>query len=702
MKKILFLCTLIAIVYPRISANAGETELLPIEAFFEPATTTDVNLSPSGRYFTAIRRVDGKLLLTISDLENLDQPAIGIPMRESVVQWVSWASDERILISKYAGLSMYVRGRYYYIGPKYQTIAMDRDGSHMVTLFEGQSTRFSKNFNLSRITDLLHDDPEHILMPAYQGARLALWKVNVLDGSAEIVVKGGTRSLAWFTDRTGEPVLRIDTNRRGTQLKIYTKNQETGKWKRIRTIEEDDKDEFWPQAASDQPGMVYVVARPDEAERAGVYLYDLENDELGEPVATHPRVDITQVLTTSHSHSYVGVAYIDDRLVYQFDDPILNKHMRGLNKFFGDEANVVIADMDEARNQFLLYVTGPTMEGSYYLYNVAKAHVELVADERPGLTDRLNPMRAVRWTGRDGTDVSGYLTTPRVSVDEKNLPMIVMPHGGPELRDSYSFDVFGQFLASRGYAVFQPNFRGSGGFGRKFTESGHLQWGRAMQDDITDGVQYLIDAGEVDPDRICIFGASYGGYAALAGAVETPDLYKCAIAMAAVTDLPDFLKYIRKEEGRGSESYRIWKERMGDPKTDKQDLQRYSPARQAARIQIPVLLIHGEKDQIVPIEQSQTMQEQLQAAGKESRLIKLEKAGHSYWSDLDEATAMREMELFFAKYIGGLVGPEPDTELLAEWDKGDSETETGEEDTAGDQSSEAKEESAETSEPAER
>ena len=655
------------------AAFANTPNLLPIESFFKPPATTDVNLSPEGDYYTASRRIDGKLFLIITNLKDPTASEIGIPIKDGMIQWVRWANNDRLLIATYNGWGAYRHRNTIYFGPKYRTIAINRDGSNIITLFDDASRRIQKSLNLSRITDLLPDDPDHVLMPVTHGSVKNLWKVNIQTGDAVRIEKGRSYTMGWITDITGKAVLRIDSNRRKNLYRIFSRNPETGRWRKIRTIKQDDFGEFWPQAASETPGVVYVIARPEKAERAGVYLYDLASNTIGDPIATSKRVDIEKVLTAVGSNAYLGAVYVEDRLVYKFADDKINRHMQGINRFFNYEANVVVAGMDTDQNQLLLYVTGPTIEGSYYLYNVKNTHIALVADERPGLVGKLNPMETVHWQGRDGTNLSGYLTYPALALQRKNLPMIVMPHGGPELRDSYEFNLYGQFLASRGYLVFQPNFRGSGGFGNEFAKMGHGQWGRSMQDDITDGVKHLVNSGMVDANRICIFGASYGGYAALAGASFTPDLYQCAVSISGVTDLLEMLKHIRKEDGRKSQTYQIWKQRMGDPGTDRDDIIRYSPARQAHRINIPVLLFHGSQDSIVPMQQSEFMHQALLASGKDSQFIKLENAGHSNWSILDEARSMHKIELFFARHLKGLAGPPPDQDLIKSWQTDEDE-----------------------------
>ena len=276
---------------------------------------------------------------------------------------------------------------------------------------------------------------------------------------------------------------------------------------------------------------------------------------------------------------------------------------------------------------------------------------------RKALLDTTRPRASViSYLARDGKELSGYLTAPAGSDPQGKLPLVLMPHGGPEARDSLEFDPWVQYLVARGYAVFQPNFRGSDGFGRKFAESGYGEWGRKMQDDLTDGVKALANLGAVDPARVCIVGASYGGYAALAGAALTPDLYKCAVSIAGISDLDDFIGWRKRNWGSDSEGYTYWLKAIGDPDKDEQRLREVSPLAQADKIKIPVLLIHGTDDFVVPIAQSKAMKKALDKAGKKTELITLEEEGHSYWSADNEKLTMNAIDNFLWQHLGAGFG----------------------------------------------
>jgi dipeptidyl aminopeptidase/acylaminoacyl peptidase len=258
----------------------------------------------------------------------------------------------------------------------------------------------------------------------------------------------------------------------------------------------------------------------------------------------------------------------------------------------------------------------------------------------------------VKWKFRDGLDLSGYLIRPPGADKATKMPLVVMPHGGPELRSRLEFDSWTQSLATQGYAVFQPNFRGSDGFGKAFKESGWGEWGGKMQDDITDGLDALIAEGSIDPARVCIVGASYGGYAALMGAAKTPDKYRCAISVAGISDLGALVGWLRSGWADESEGYQHILKMIGNPKKDAARLAATSPALQASAVKVPVLLIHGEDDGVTPASQSERMKKALDKAGTKVEFIRLPQVGHSGWRRKTERQVLSSMHLFLLTNLG--------------------------------------------------
>jgi dipeptidyl aminopeptidase/acylaminoacyl peptidase len=265
---------------------------------------------------------------------------------------------------------------------------------------------------------------------------------------------------------------------------------------------------------------------------------------------------------------------------------------------------------------------------------------------RPWLDpNRLASTEVRKITMRDGAEITTYLTSLGSSTNKR--PLVVMPHGGPEARDSIGFAPIVQAFAAQGWLVLQLNFRGSDGYGTRFAEAGHRQWSGLMQDDVTDAVGELIHDALVQPDRIVIYGASYGGYAALAGAVSTPDLYRAAVAVAGVSDLTAFLRFEKYRDDGDAVLYDHWVKLIGDPKTDSAALRAASPSQRANEIHIPVLLMHGSTDNVVPLEQSRIMKASLDHARKNVQLEIFDGEGHSFWSRPNEVKQTNDAIAFF-------------------------------------------------------
>jgi len=304
---------------------------------------------------------------------------------------------------------------------------------------------------------------------------------------------------------------------------------------------------------------------------------------------------------------------------------------------FSDDYNVLVG-----------YGHGPGDSGTYYLYDAAAQRVSIVGRDFPGVRGAdVATVQTVRYKAADGLDLTGYLTLPP-GRDPHNMPVIVLPHGGPQDRDYADFDWWAQLLASRGYAVFQPQFRGSDGFGQPLVEAGYGEWGRKMQSDVSDGLRFLAAQGTVDPARACIMGGSYGGYAALAGMTMEAGVYRCAVAIAPVTDLREFLLWEQRQGATGDQNpaVRYWKRFMGADGPDDRTLDERSPARLASRARGPILLIHGQSDITVPFAQSQMMLRALGGEGPNAHLVTLPGEDHFLSSPATRAAAMNAAVAF--------------------------------------------------------
>lgn len=285
-----------------------------------------------------------------------------------------------------------------------------------------------------------------------------------------------------------------------------------------------------------------------------------------------------------------------------------------------------LASWSDDRRIVALHIDSPTAGAAYSFADLNTKKGDWIGDVYAGLKEGdISPVRAISYKAADGSEISGYLTVP-YGADAKNLPLVVLPHGGPASRDTPGFDWWSQAMASRGYAVLQANFRGSDGFGRAFMEAGYGEWGKKMQTDLSDGVRYLAAQGVIDPARVCIVGASYGGYAALAGATIDRGVYRCAVSVNGVADLK---RMLITESDDSRSALRYWSEFMGVEGARDRDLSAISPAAHAGKIEIPVMLIHGKDDTVVPWEQSKAMADAMRNAGKPVEFVTLK--GEDHW-----------------------------------------------------------------------
>lgn len=361
-----------------------------------------------------------------------------------------------------------------------------------------------------------------------------------------------------------------------------------------------------------------------------------------------PRYDIEAIAEDPRRATSSAVLYSDDMPRARQLDPAMEKTQTALAGALSGATPVIVSSSANGSRMIVkaLYSDHPPQ---YFLYDKAAKRLDMIAASYSALDGKIFAAKEkFDVTASDGLKIPGYLAVP-AGASKKNMPLIVLPHGGPEGRDDQSFDWWSFFYAARGYLVYQPNFRGSDGYGAEFREAGYGEWGRKMQSDITDGVKKLVADGVVDPSRICIVGGSYGGYAALAGATLTPDLYKCAVSVNGVSNLLGML-------GQASRSSEIaegyWETRIGSRFRDEAALEAVSPAKIADKAGAPILLIHSRDDIVVQMGQSRQMETALKAAKKPVEFVQLN--GEDHWLSRGETrTKMLQASIdFIDKYIG--------------------------------------------------
>lgn len=459
--------------------------------------------------------------------------------------------------------------------------------------------------------------------------------------------------LHWALDGKGE--LRAVTLRDSafwtskTSVSNWYRRQGQAQWEKLAEFKVTDN--YWtPLEVPEQDGKLVVMSSAGRDTRA-VFSYDVGTREIGELMAGHPTQDIVSAWGSA-AHGFDALATEGMRPQRIWFDPRWHAVQQSIDEALPGRINVVSGD---PARRVLVFSYSDVDPGSWYLVNMEKLSVGLLGRRmQPVEGVDMRPMEIMAYAARDGLSIPAYLTRPAGKSGPQ--PTVVLIHGGPAVRDEWKWNAEVQLLAARGYVVFQPQFRGSNGFGRKFLEAGFGQWGLAMQDDVSDGVQHLVRQGIADPDRICIYGASYGGYAALWGLVKTPDLYRCGVSYAGVSDI-EFMFNDNSDTNDSNIGKEFMRFRVGDLRISQAQFDAVSPLKRAAAIRAPVLLMHGNEDRRVPISHSKKMMKALGDAGREFEWEEFDGQGHGPVFGKDRPKFFERLLAFLDKHIGAGIDP---------------------------------------------
>ncbi|MEJ2815505.1 alpha/beta fold hydrolase [Caulobacter sp. CCG-8] len=641
---------------PLAAMAGGATAQAPtpptLEEILAPPTLLGAALSPDGRQLACLRMErKGELMKAYVLLQPADRPRdppTVVLIGDYDVQRLEWANNERLLIWVLIHKNLdgsptgQTYGELFFPSPQIRVLSVSLDGADSAVLFGKEGGPVSRAADLGSIVDLLVDDPKNVLMQAwdYDKGCLLLYKVDIYTGEAVFFERGAQETYGWLT-QNGLPVIRLDTNRRGNIVWIYTRPPGQTRWtlyRKLRRNELEQISDFNVVGATAEAGVMLVTTQHERGGDRVLQRFDLQTLQLGEVLASRSDRDIDSVVMDERG-GLLAASFTDDREDYVFFDQALKAHYRGLQSYFKNDVNLGFIDVSLDHNRFVISASSPTRPGSLWLYDKPAGALTPLGEMRPWLTGRLAPTTILKLKSRDGLDLTAYLTTP-LNAAVGPRPLVIFPHGGPEARDAYGFDQFVQAFAARGWYVLQVNFRGSSGYGKAFADAGRKRWGEEMQNDIEDALVAVVAKGGIDQGRIAICGASYGGYAALMGAVKTPKVYRAVVSIAGVSDLPEMVAYTRREDGGDSLVYAYVVETIGDPVADKALLERSSPAFRAKEITAPVMLIHGVHDGVVPIEQSNRMAKALKAAGNPAKRLDIKWVGHRGWDGFTTKTIL--------------------------------------------------------------
>jgi dipeptidyl aminopeptidase/acylaminoacyl peptidase len=590
---------------------------IPIAKFASLPTIRRPVLSPDGHRIAARSVADGKTTLLVLNADQPEAPAKGIPIGKMTVSDLDWAGNQRLLLQ--IRLTEKIPGGDEI--PYLRLVAIDVE--------TGVSRVLDRKSRGVYAGDVLYSDPSGSwALVASQDdifSYPSVKRVDLATGNAKVVERAKDGVWSWYADDKG--TVRAGIAYEGSGWTIWYRDKAEDKLRAVHGKFPKDDDSTVDRFIF-RGGHSWIITN-ERTGRFGLYRYDVKTQAIGETLFENPDVDLDDVYYDSVTGDVSAVTYQDDRSRVSWLDSDMKALQAKLDKALPDSMNIPIGwSRDEKRA--LVWSSSAADPGRFFLLDRTTSQMHPVVEPYPEIDpEQLAAVKPIRYQARDGLSLRGYLTLPR-GREAKGLPLIVLPHGGPFARDDWGYDPFVQLLANRGYAVLQPEFRGSTGFGKDFVSKGYGEIGKKMQDDLDDGVDWLAKSGQVDPKRVCIVGLSYGGYAAMWGALRNPNRYRCAVSWAGPSDLPAMMHYDRSQFS-AKRYYREWRKQFSKD----EDLDAVSPVNFADRLKVPLLIGHGEEDKAVPPKQSHKMVEALQKASANVTPVFYQESQHDFGSSKD-------------------------------------------------------------------
>ena len=629
---------------------------LPIEAFAARPSTSGATLAPDGEHLAIIRSTNGRGYVVVQARDFTREPQLVMTEPEHWrITWCRFASNTRLL----CGLHASVRERTLVYNTS-RLVGVDIDGRNLKVLV--QNADAAKGQFQDRVLQWNTGIPNTVLIEADEGLDAEQRSLvagggqiyghvgtNALPGVVELNVQTGAlkerqRSRSpirhWRADPQGE--VRLGWGQEGAQISYYARLKGDSEWHRLARFEAFNREQHFEPVAigADKPNIAFAIG-PSDNKNA---LWQLDLTDQAEPrlVYANPAVDISTTTISEDGRLY-GVHYETERPGDHYTDPHTANIIAALKTAMPEVySRLVSRTADERR--FIVHSYSDTQADFYSYLDESNGKLLRLGGPVAALDPQaLSPVTPIAYPARDGTPIPGYLTLPR-DRSARDLPLIVMPHGGPIARDSWHYFFLTQFLANRGYAVLQMNFRGSSGYGGDWFYAAHQDWGGLTYDDVVDGARWAIKEGTADPRRLCIVGWSFGGYLALLGAQRNADLFRCAVDVAGISDLGllvnESYQYVNGADYR--------RRQLG---TDSEKLKRDSPRQHAADFAVPLLMVHGDLDAQVPIEHSRAMARALKRDDRPYRLVEITDGDHSLSAESARITLLREIESFLAEHL---------------------------------------------------
>jgi len=612
---------------PKQGTTSEKAPLIDMKDFFKNGLKSTFRISPNGLYYSYRADYNGKMNIFVQKVGDTNAVRVTNDTARSIGQYF-WKGERIVYLQDIGG------------DENFQIFSVNPDGSDLKPLTPFPGYR-------SGILDDLHyiigKEKEMIVtINKRDKAYFDPYTLNIETGQLTLMYENKQNFDSWYTDNLG--VIRMATKTDGVNITYLYRDKEKEEFRPLLTTSY--KEAFYPAGFDSTNKTLYVLSNIGR-DKMALVEYNPQTKKETKELFANADYDLGSVFYDSKRKVLASVSWSAEKSeIHFFDKQWEGIHQKLKDQFKDYEINIV--GFDDARKNGIVHISSDRLPSKYYIFDFATLTTTEAANPFPWINEKdMAEMKPVSYQTRDGLTIHGYLTLPK-GVEAKNLPVVINPHGGPWARDEWYFNNEIQFLANRGYAVFQMNFRGSTGYGRKFWEASFKEWGKKMQNDITDGVEYLKKEGIADPKRIAIYGGSYGGYATLAGVTFTPDLYACGVDYVGVANLFTFMNTIPP----------YWKpyldqfyEMVGNPKTDSILLREASPVFHADKIKAPLFVAQGANDPRVNKAESDQMVEALKKRGVEVEYMVKNDEGHGFHNQNNQYDFYGAMEKFLGKHL---------------------------------------------------
>lgn len=600
--------------------------IIPLRDFFKNPEKTSYKISPDGKYLSFLAPYNNRLNIFVHYIEGKNKPVrITNETKRDILSYM-WGNNDRILYL------MDDKGNENF---HLYAVNIDGTGHADLTPFENITTH---------IIDELEDIDEEIMISLNKRNPeiFDAYRLNVNTGKLNLEAENPGNISIWITDHNGHIRAAITTD--GVNSSLLYREDGSSPFKTVMT--NNFKETLRPLFFTFDNKYVYAASNLNR-DKAAIVKFDISNARELEVLFQHPEVDVYDLNYSRKRKVLTSITYTTWKRQIEFlDEEIKSIYSKIAPKLGNYE--IVFSDTDKKEDKFIIRTYSDRTLGAYYLYDKTQDKLTFLSDVSPWLKeDEMAELKPITFTARDGLTINGYLALPH-GKEPKNLPVVLLVHGGPWVRDNWVYSPETQFLANRGYAVLKINYRGSIGYGRMFWEASFKQWGKKMQDDLTDGVKWLINEGIADSKRVAIYGGSYGGYAALAGLAFTPDIYACGIDYVGVSNMFTFMKSIPP----------YWKpylemmyEMVGHPEKDVELMRAASPVYHVDKIIAPLFIAQGRMDPRVNVNESDQMVDALKKRGIDVPYMVKDNEGHGFRNEENRFEFYEAMEKFLEKHL---------------------------------------------------